>query len=133
MQRALQQLLTSAGLDTGPNAAARSRLNDRSPEARARMRGLFEDMKAGLARFDPARLQGMDWINHQSALYLADTTLAAYGFGFGDPDVGPSIPYVVSQLSGVYRSVPGFLASLHPLADRADAEAYLARLSGSRP
>jgi uncharacterized protein (DUF885 family) len=132
LQRALAllpQLLTSAGLDTGPNAGARSLLNDRSPDARARMRRLFEDMKTGLGRFDPARLQGMDWINHQSALYLADTTLAAYDFGFGDPDVGPSIPYVVSQLSGSYRAIPGFLASLHPVVDQADAEAYLARLS----
>lgn len=132
LQRALlelPQLLTSVGLDTGDHAGARSRLNDRSPQARSRMRGLFEEMKSGLGRFDPATLQGMDWINHQAALYLADTALAAHGFRFGDPDVGPSIPYVVSQLSGAYRSVPGFLASQHPLADRADAQAYLARLS----
>ncbi len=132
VQRALHelpQLLTTTGLDTGPNAGARSRLNDRSPEARARMRGLFEEMRSGLARFDPGRLQGMAWIDHQSARYLADTVLAAHGFGYGDPDVGPSTPYVVSQLSGAYRSIPGFLVNLHPLADRADAEAYLARLS----
>jgi len=36
----LTQLLASVGLDTGPNAAARSRLNDRSPEARASAQAL---------------------------------------------------------------------------------------------
>jgi uncharacterized protein (DUF885 family) len=132
MQRALltsPQLMTITGLDTGANAGARARLDDRSPAGLEAMRGVFVDLKAGLARFDPAKLSQADWINHQSAAYLADTTLQSYGFPYGDPNVGVAIPYVVSQLSGAYRSVPAFLANQHPVATTSDAEAYLARLS----
>jgi uncharacterized protein (DUF885 family) len=132
MQRALTtspQLLTITGLDVGANAAARARLDDRSPAGLEAMRRIFVDLQSGLARIDPARLGPMDWINHQSAAYLANTTLQSYGFPFGDPNVGVAIPYVVSQLSGAYRSVPSFLADQHPVSTASDAEAWLARLS----
>ncbi|HYC69255.1 DUF885 domain-containing protein [Brevundimonas sp.] len=132
MQQALltsPQLMTITGLDTGQNAAARARLDDRSPTGLQAMREVFLELKAGLARFDPAELSQADWINHQSAAYLADTTLQSYSFPYGDPNVGVAIPYVVSQLSGAYRSVPSFLADQHPVETASDAEAYLARLS----
>jgi uncharacterized protein (DUF885 family) len=93
------------------------------------MRALFADLKAGLAKHDPAKLQGNAWIDHQSAAYLAETTLQSFSFPYGDPNVGVAIPYIVSQLSGAYRSVPSFLASQHPIETRKDAEAYLSRLS----
>jgi uncharacterized protein (DUF885 family) len=133
MQRALMdspQLMTLVGLDTGPNAAARGRLDDRSPAGANLMRRMFAEMKCELDKFDPKTLSGADWVNHQSAAYLADTTLQAFSFPFGDPNVGVAIPYIVSQLSGSYRSVPGFLAVQHPVQTAADAEAYLSRLSG---
>lgn len=132
MQRALlssPQLMTVTGLDTGPNAAARGRLDDRSPAGLEVMRRLFEDLKTGLARFDPASLSPADWVNHQSAAYLADTTLQSYSFPYGDPNVGVAVPYIVSQLSGAYRNVPSFLADQHPIRTAPDAEAYLQRLS----
>jgi uncharacterized protein (DUF885 family) len=132
MRRLLEsspQLLTVTGLDTGADAAARSRLDDRSPAGLAQTRDIFVDLKAALARWDPKTLRGVDRINHQTAAYLADTTLESFGFSYGDPYVGPAIPYIVSQLSGAYRSVPAFLANQHPLQTAADAEAYLARLA----
>lgn len=132
MQQALRtspQLMTITGLDTGANAAARARLDDRSPTGLEAMRRVFVELKAGLGRFDPAKLSQADWINHQSAAYLADTTLQSYGFPYGDPNVGVATPYIVSQLSGAYRSVPAFLAEQHPVTTTADADAYLARLS----
>ncbi|MCC7267337.1 MAG: DUF885 family protein [Caulobacteraceae bacterium] len=133
MQRALldsPQLMTLVGLDAGPYAAARGKLDDRSPAGLERMRRLFAEMRRGLDGFDPARLDGADWVNHQAAAYLADTTLQSFDFPFGDPNVGVAAPYIVSQLSGAYRSVPGFLAVQHPVRAAGDAEAYLSRLSG---
>jgi uncharacterized protein (DUF885 family) len=130
--RALQdspQLLTITGLDTGANAAARGRLDDRSPAGVDRLRALFVDLQRQLARIDPKTLAGADWVNHQSAAYLASTTLLSFDFPYGDPNVGVAIPYIVSQLSGAYRSVPSFLATQHPVKTPADAEAYLSRLS----
>ncbi|NEX92365.1 DUF885 family protein [Caulobacter sp. 17J65-9] len=123
------QLMTLTGLDTGANAAARGRLDDRSPVGLERSRALFADLAKGLARYDPKTLTGADWVNHQSAAYLADTTLQSFSFPFGDPNVGVASPYIVSQLSGAYRSVPSFLATQHPIGSAADAEAYLSRLS----
>ncbi|MBC6982584.1 DUF885 family protein [Caulobacter sp. 17J80-11] len=123
------QLMTLTGLDTGANAAARGRLDDRSPVGLERSRALFADLAKGLARYDPKTLSGADWVNHQSAAYLADTTLQSFSFPFGDPNVGVASPYIVSQLSGSYRSVPSFLATQHPIGSAADAEAYLSRLS----
>ncbi|MBY8824210.1 DUF885 domain-containing protein [Sphingomonas colocasiae] len=123
------QLMTITGLDTGANAAARGKLDDRSQAGADAMRRLFAEMKAGLVRFDPKTLSPADWVNHQSALFLADTTLQSYGFGYGDPNVGVAIPYIVSQLSGAYRSVPSFLENQHPIKTVADADAYLSRLS----
>ena len=38
------------------------------------------------------------------------------------------VPYVLSQLTGSYQSVPDFLDSQHKIETRADAEAYVARL-----
>jgi uncharacterized protein (DUF885 family) len=123
------QLMTITGLDTGINAVARWRLDDRSPTGLEAMRRVFVDLKAGLDRLDPAELSPTDWINHQSGAYLADTTLQSYSFPYGDPNVGVAIPYVISQLSGAYRSVPSLLADQHPVTTPSDAEAYLSRLS----
>ena len=59
MQEALRtspQLMTITGLDTGRNAAARGGLDDRSPAGLAIQRRVFQDLKAGLDRYDPASL-----------------------------------------------------------------------------
>lgn len=132
MRRSLNdspQLLTLTGLDTGANAWARSRLDDRSPAGVDRLRTQFVDFGQQLGRFDSATLSGADWVNHQTASYLVATTLQSFDFPFGDPNVGVATPYIVSQLSGAYRNIPSFLATQHPVATVADGEAYLSRLS----
>lgn len=122
------QLMTTAGLDVGDQSGARSLLDDRSPEALERTRALFSRLAADLEARDPDRLSPVDWVNHQTGAYLAATTLKSFDFPFGDPTV-VAIPYIVSQLSGAYQSVPSFLATQHPVASHDDAEAYLSRLS----
>ena len=122
------QLMTSVGLDLGDHAKARSLLDDRSPEALQRTRSPFAPLATELAARDPRHLSPTDRINHQTGAYLAATTLKSFEFPFGDPTV-VAIPYIVSQLSGAYQSVPSFLASQHPIEGRDDAEAYLSRLS----
>ena len=132
MQKALldsPQLLTLTGFDIGPNAAARARLDDRSDAGLSRLRSLFEQLTVDLKGFRPETLSGPDLLNYRCAAYLARTTLESYEVPFGDPGVGGATPYVVSQLSGNYRSIPTFLASQHRIATANDAEAYLSRLS----
>jgi uncharacterized protein (DUF885 family) len=49
-------------------------------------------------------------------------------FDFGGSAFSPSA-YVLSQLTGVYQSVPDFLDTKHTIATAEDADAYLSRLS----
>lgn len=132
MQKALldsPQLMTLTGLDKGANAAAKHRLDDRSSPGVNRMRTLFEGMAADLRRFDPKTLTGGDLVNYRSAAELSEATLQSYRFPYGDPGVGGAVPYVISQLSGSYRSIPTFLGSQHTVTSAEDADAYLDRLA----
>ena len=62
-------------------------------------------------------------------VYQQDQSVSAgdkWKFG----DVGGNFrPYVISQQSGSYQSIPDFLDSSHKVANAEDAEAYLSRLS----
>ena len=60
-------------------------------------------------------------------LYTRQSSAAVMAFDFGGLSFGPS-PYVVSQLTGAYQSVPDFLDTKHKIENAADADAYLARL-----
>ena len=136
MQDALSaspQLMTLTGLDTGANAPAKRRLDDRSAAGPAKMKALFAQMAVDLRQFDPASLHGGDLLNYRTAAYLADVTLQGYDFPYGDPGVGGAVPYIVSQLSGNYRSIPGFLGTQHTISSADDAEAYLDRLAAFGP
>ena len=121
--------MTMLGLDVGPAAAARGMTDDRTPAGLEHTRSLFLDLKRELDTYDPARLQGADWINHQSADYVVSTTLQSYGFPYGDPNVGVAVPYTISQLMGAARNFPTFMANQHPVRTAEDAEHYLTRLS----
>ena len=123
------QTATSLGLDTGDNAAARSRLDDRSPAGR--MRELAPVIRAWpqLQAIDAGRLAGRDRSDFETVAWIAAISreIDSHPFGGIDSYAYP-VPYVVSQLTGVYQSTPDFLASKHPIESAADAEAYLARL-----
>lgn len=134
LERIFAELLTSSallstylGLDTGANAAVKSRLDMAGPEDIARNEALYRRAHAELRAINRDALQGMDRVNLDSVLYTVDTAvigLDRYDFG---TDGAPN-PYRVSQLTGAYQSVPDFLDSMHSIATAADAEAYLSRL-----
>ncbi len=123
------QLMTMTGMDTGSHAAARTRLDDRSAAGLLRLKALMQRMKDGLGRYRLADLHDTDRLNYQVAADLAASTLRGFDFPYGDPGVGGAVPYVISQMTGSYQSVPGFLAHQHGVATVADAEAYLSRLA----
>ena len=120
-------LATSLGLDTGPRAAAKARLDDASLAAVARHKKLVSDELARLKNIDRRQLGPAAAINYDAALYdLAGTDAADRRFAYGG--TGAGAPYVLSQINGAYTYVPDFLDSQHIVATAADAEAYLARL-----
>lgn len=118
---------TGRGLDIGPRAAARALLDDRSVAGRERSGRDQALWLSWLQAVDASALPPRQRLQHDAIAYGLDVQArAARAF----PAVaGPGSPYVVSQLGGAAQAIPDFLESQHPVADRADAEAYLARLS----
>ncbi len=119
---------TQLGLDKGANADLRARLTDLSPAARAAARAQTKSDLAALARIDPATLSPADRLDWETVRYTRESAQAVQAFDFGGFGYGPS-PYVVSQQTGAYQSVPDFLDTKHKIETASDADAYLARLA----
>jgi uncharacterized protein (DUF885 family) len=122
------RMATSLGLDKGPRAALKSRLDDNSFAAKARRLERSRRWVAELKAIDRAKLSASSKVDLDVVLYQQQQAVdAGTKWTFGDTG-GNFRPYVLSQQSGAYQSVPDFLDSQHKVADAADAEAYLSRL-----
>lgn len=127
---------TFLGLDTGANAALRGELPGRSIAAdEARARSCSARLQR-LRAFDASRLEGIDRVNLEVVRYAHERANEGYrGFRYGDNAVlniwqsESTSPYVVSQATGFFATVPDFLDSEHKVDTAQDAEAYLARLA----
>jgi uncharacterized protein (DUF885 family) len=118
---------TSLGLDKGKYAWAKSKLNDASLQ---QLHEFKRDNAAQLKRLkalDRGSLTGRDLANYDTVAFQLETIARTEPFEYGDVR-GYIVPYVVSQLTGAYQSVPAFLDRQHRIADQQDADAYLARL-----
>jgi uncharacterized protein (DUF885 family) len=118
---------TQLGLDKDENADLRAKLRDNSTAGIAAARALNNYQLVRLKTVDATKLSGLDRVNYDTVLYTRESTAAVQAFDFGGNSYGPS-PYVVSQLTGAYQSVPDFLDTKHKIETAADADAYLARL-----
>lgn len=119
---------TNLGLDTGRNADLRSRLSDQSLAAvRANKAANLAELKR-LEAVDRAALTADRRIDLDCVLYTRRSAARIGAFDFGGSGYGPS-PYVISQQSGAYQSVPDFLDTKHRIESRGDADAYLRRMS----
>ena len=118
---------TNLGLDTGANADLRAKLSDESPAAiaaaKARTRAELKQLEA----VDAAKLSPDERIDLACVLYTRRSATAVQAFPYGGSGYGPS-PYVVSQQTGAYQSVPDFLDTKHKVETPGDADAYLQRL-----
>ena len=122
---------TSLGIDTGAHAPLRAKLGDKSAAAQRAIAAL---LRADLARIAATDASGLDHSTRTSLAVVKSayqTALDGFALPYGDITVGNyrNTPYVVIQNVGSYLDVPKFLDSDHPIADAADAEAYLARLA----
>lgn len=102
------------------------RLSNVSRENAIRLRGLAETALADLGRINRDQLQGQEVISYDIAQTSLQDSIDAARFEFGG---GASSPYVVTQLTGSYRSIPDFLDTRHPLTTRDQTDAYFTRLS----
>ncbi len=128
------QQATALGIDTGARAGQRRLLNDASRSGRDAWVASRTDRLQRLAAIDATRLSPAARLDHDVVVY--QSRIGAEGgkrFGFGEGADGfgyiPFSPYVVSQLTGAYQSIPDFLESNHPVAVADDADAWLARVA----
>jgi uncharacterized protein (DUF885 family) len=119
--------LTSLGLDKGKYAWARTKLNPASLERLHEVKRQGASQRERLQAFPRASLSGRDLADYDTVAYQLETLTRTAPFDYGDVR-GYVVPYVVSQLTGAYQSVPTFLDREHQIATREDAEEYLARL-----
>jgi uncharacterized protein (DUF885 family) len=119
---------TLLGLDKGPNAALKARLNDVSDAGIARDKAQTIDQLRRLKEFDASALTGMDRVNYDTVRYMRETTARLQAFDFGGSAGFGGSPYAVSQLTGAYQSIPNFLDTKHSIETAQDADAYLSRL-----
>jgi uncharacterized protein (DUF885 family) len=122
------------GLDTGPRAALRSRLGDKSPAGQALVAAHVKDRLAKLRAVDRAALSPAIRTDVDVALAAHELAAEGFAFPFGDMAMMNSnwsyrnSPYAVAQNTGSFVETPDFLDSNHPVKNAADADAYLARL-----
>lgn len=119
-------LATSLGLDKGPNAGLKAKL-DLRPADVARKEDLAFDRAnmAAIKAIAPATLSDSARLNRDVILYqLESSTVPAARFDIDSVQR----PYPIMQQGGAYFSLPDFLNSRHTIETAADAEAYLSRL-----
>lgn len=124
--RVSPQLASSLGLDKGPNASLKAKLETRGAavvrkEQLARNRRAIAEINA----ISPASLSDASRLNREVVLYSLETATVAPARWNID---SAQRPYPITQQSGAYFSVPDFLNTAHTINDAADAEAYLSRL-----
>lgn len=120
---------TSNNFDVGSYASLRSRLDDRSLAARATDHAAIRRARRQLATIDRGALSPRATLDHDVAAFVYETFDDLLGrYGYVDGNLRPS-PYVVSQMNGAYYWLPDFIGTRHPIADKADADAWIARLS----
>lgn len=120
---------TSLGIDTGARAALRAQFPDWSPAARAARAQQIDRDLAAVRAIDADTLGDAARIAHDSAEFDLATRqrLARFTYHTGGFGHRPG-PYGVTQLGGFYTGVSTFLDSQHPVATKADADAYMVRL-----
>ena len=120
------ELASSLGLDKGPNAALKSKL-DTDPVPVARQKNLARNRRAiaKLKAVPAATLTEAAKLNREVVLYSLETaTVSPTRWNIGNAQS----PYTITQQDGAYFDTPDFLNTTHTIETASDAEAYLSRL-----
>ncbi|KQN10150.1 twin-arginine translocation pathway signal [Sphingobium sp. Leaf26] len=123
------------GLDTGARLPLKSRLGNRTPAGQAQIAAHVKDRLARLRAIDLTPLSPATRIDVEVVRTAHETAADGFAFPFGDMAIMNSnwsyrnSPYAVAQNTGSFVETPDFLDSNHVIKDRADADAYLARLA----
>jgi len=120
------ELASSLGLDKGPDAALKSKLDtDPAPLQRSKALARNRHAIAQLNAISPAALSEAGKLNREVVLYSLQTSTVAPARWSID---SAQRPYPITQQGGAYFDTPDFLNTSHTIDNAADAEAYLSRL-----
>jgi uncharacterized protein (DUF885 family) len=124
------ELATRLGRDKGPLAKLRSKLDDYSLSGAAAERETTVERWNQLKGLNRDYLSSTGALSYDIAAFRLELAIEAdERFQFGQRG-GRMAPYVLSQLTGAYYSVPDFLANEHKITTREDVDTYLERLKG---
>ena len=124
---------TSLGLDSGRRLALKSQWSDGSKIGDARWAAQVKSMLTRLGSVNRATLSAADQIRYDTVRHAATMGVEGTKWTFGGAGSGwngGTAPYPVTQQDGALTAVPEFLDSQHQIKNRADAEAYVARVAG---
>ena len=96
------------GIDKGKYAWAKAKLTEASLEHLQEFKQDNASQLRRLKAFERGSLSGRDLANYDTVAYQMETIARTAPFDYGDVR-GYVVPYVVSQLTGAYQSVPSFL------------------------
>ncbi|WP_324696396.1 DUF885 domain-containing protein [Novosphingobium aerophilum] len=119
---------TRLGLDSGANAALKSRLSGRSTADSARELARSRAELGAVKAIGSSGLGADAKLDYDVVTYQLERSIAGQqSFTYGSSG-GRFTPYLISQLTGAYQDVPDFLDTQHRVNSAEDADAYLARL-----
>jgi uncharacterized protein (DUF885 family) len=78
-----------------------------------------------LHRFDPSHLSAEAQLSYRLFERSCDEKLKAFQWRRND--------YLITQMGGLHRTIATTLLNSHPIKERADADAYIARLTAVKP
>ncbi|MBC2670779.1 DUF885 domain-containing protein [Novosphingobium piscinae] len=131
--RRFPETATACGADTGRHAPLRARLDPWSREAREDWVDWARSAARRIAAIDATALPEQTLV-HRAVLLdhfgkIADLG-TRYRFGASASDAwAPVAPYALSPATGPHRAIPELLDARHPVACKADCEAWLERLA----
>jgi uncharacterized protein (DUF885 family) len=102
------------------------RLGDYSRAGAERFLQIGTNAQTQLRALNRDSLDARDAVTYDVVMTALDDQIASAQFKSGG---GAQAPYTVTQLTGSYTFIPDFLASQHPVTNREQADAYLARLT----
>lgn len=124
------ELATALGLDKDKRAKLRFKLNDYSLAEAQKVRDATLSNWTELQAMRREVLSLTGALSYDIAAFrLSAAADSNQRFQYGWPG-GRMAPYVVSQLTGAWQSVPDFLANQHRIEVKEDAESYMSRLRG---
>jgi uncharacterized protein (DUF885 family) len=102
------------------------RLGDYTRAGADRVLGIATAAKTRLEGLNRDSLEARDAVTYDVVMTALSDNIASAHYKTGG---GAQAPYTVTQLTGSYTFIPDFLASQHPVTNREQADAYLARLT----